>query len=235
MVSRPLILAASVAAFAASTFALPSLAGPDSDGLTAVVGTPQKDWTFELESGDLWTKVLPEIDDGPITIDTSNHYYDVVPIHFTASLRLTEVGLDDFLGGVFRGYSEFYFSAQYNKLVHSPKNENQYGGLMVGPRYNFVQPGWKVIPYFEVGVGLILADDDPEPRAHNTPEGGGLGQAENFGLDVALGLRYDLSEDFFVRLGAEYNHVSNAGLSEPRYANNGIDAFGPVFSFGYAF
>jgi hypothetical protein len=38
-----------------------------------------------------------------------------------------------------------------------------------------------------------------------------------------------------VRLGVEYQHLSNAGLSEPEEPNHPIDGLGPKLSFGYAF
>jgi opacity protein-like surface antigen len=176
----------------------------------------EKDWTIELGTGVSWSNVRS---------GEPNKAYTVVPISLTASLKLDEVGLDNYLGGWVRGYSEFFFRGDYEQIVHGP--ENHYEGIMVGPRYNFVQPGWKVIPYIEGGVGLGFADSNPEA--------GGLGQDFNFTFEVGAGAKYNITDDFFVRLGVEYQHVSNAGLSEPEEPNHPIDELGPKLSFGYSF
>ena len=175
-----------------------------------------KDWSIELGSGAAWSNVRS---------GQPNQAYTVVPISLTANLKLDDVSLDNFLGGVFRGYSEFYFEGQYEQIVHGP--ENHYEGIMVGPRYNFVQPGWKIIPYVEGGVGIGFADSNPTQ--------GGLGQDFNFSFSVGAGAKYNLSDDWYVRLGVEYQHVSNAGLSEPQFQNHPIDELGPRLSFGYNF
>jgi opacity protein-like surface antigen len=136
-----------------------------------------------------------------------------------------DVSLDHFLGGWLRGYTEFYFRGDYQQIVHGP--ENRFESIMVGPRYNFVQPGWKIVPFVEGGVGLGFADSNPT--------WGGLGQDFNFTFDAAAGVRYDINCDFFVRLAVQYQHVSNAGLSEPQFPNHPIDELGPKISFGYSF
>jgi opacity protein-like surface antigen len=140
-------------------------------------------------------------------------------------LKLDDVSLDNVLGGVLRGYTEFFFRGDYAQIVRGP--ENHYEGLIAGPRYNFVQPGWCIIPYVEGGVGFEFADSNPA--------GGGLGQDFNFTFMAGAGAKYNITDDFFVRLGVEYQHLSNAGLSEPQHPNHPIDALGPKLSFGYAF
>ncbi|SRR5260221_3023208 len=175
-----------------------------------------KDWTLELGSGALWSNVRS---------GAPNQAYTIVPISFTASLKLDEVSLDNFLGGWLRGYTEFYFRGDYDQIVHGP--ENHYAGVLFGPRYNFVQPGWVIIPFVEGGVGLGFADSNPQA--------GGLGEDFNFSFDVAAGAKYNINCDWFVRLAVEYQHISNAGLSEPTNPNHPIDALGPKLSFGYSF
>jgi opacity protein-like surface antigen len=174
----------------------------------------EKNWTLELGSGGLWSNVRTNED----------RAYTIVPISLTASLRLDEVSLDQELGGILRGYTEFFFRGDYDQIVHGP--ESHYEGLIVGPRYNFVQPNWKIIPYIEAGVGFVFADSNSNA--------GGLGQDFNFTVIAGTGVKYNITDDFFLRLGAEYQHISNAGLSDPT-PNNAIDALGPKLSFGYAF
>jgi opacity protein-like surface antigen len=188
----------------------------DAKDMKGVIPPPcgESDWTLELGSGGLWSNVRSDDDKA----------YTIIPVSLTASLRLDDVGLDHELGGILRGYSEFFFRADYDQIVHGP--ETHYEGLIVGPRYNFVQPNWKVIPYVEGGVGFVFADSNPAQ--------GGLGQDFNFTFIVGAGAKYNITDRFFVRLGAEYQHISNAGLSDP-IPNNAIDAVGPKLSFGYSF
>ena len=188
----------------------------DMKEITPPAVSDEKDWTLELGAGAAWSNVRS---------GQPNQSYTVVPISLTASLKLDDVSLDNFLGGYLRGYSEFFFSGQYEQIVHGP--ENHYEGIMVGPRYNFVQPGWKIIPYVEGGVGIGFADSNPAQ--------GGLGQDFNFSFEAGAGAKYNFTDDFFARLGVEYQHVSNAGLSEPQFPNHPIDELGPKISFGYSF
>jgi opacity protein-like surface antigen len=176
----------------------------------------EHDWTLELGSGVLFSNVRS---------GEPNQAYTIVPISLCASLKLDDVSLDNMWGGILRGYSEFYFRGDYDAIVRGP--ENRYEGLVVGPRYNFVQPNWKLIPYVEGGVGFVFAD--------SKPQFGGLGEDFNFTFTVGAGAKYMITDNFFARLGVEYQHVSNAGLSEPAAANHPIDALGPKLSFGYAF
>jgi opacity protein-like surface antigen len=175
-----------------------------------------KEWTLELGSGALWSNVRS---------GQPNQPYTIIPINLEASLKLDDVSLDNVAYGLLRGYSEFYFRGDFDPIVHGP--EHWYTGLMAGPRYNFVQPGWKVIPYIQGGVGFGFADSAPQRH--------GLGEDFNFTFEVGAGAKYMITDDFFARLGVEYQHVSNAGLSEPTNPNHPIDGLGPKLSFGYAF
>lgn len=216
-------LALASLAFAAALSLSPAMAGVETKSTDMKEITPpscgsctDKDWTIELGSGAGWSNVRS---------GQPNQAYTIVPITLNASLKLDDVSLDNFLGGWLRGYSEFYFEGQYEQIVHGP--ENHYEGIMVGPRYNFVQPGWKIIPYVEGGVGIGFAD--------SKPQFGGLGQDFNFSFEAGAGAKYLLCDDFYVRLGVVYQHVSNAGLSEPTNPNHPIDELGPQLSFGYSF
>jgi opacity protein-like surface antigen len=202
---------------AGTEMATPPSDGKDMKSMTpAPCGCTDKDWTLELGSGAFWSNVRS---------GQPNQAYTIIPITLTASLKLDDVSLDNELGGILRGYSEFYFRGDYDQIVHGP--ENHYEGLVVGPRYNFVQPGWKLIPYVEGGVGFEFADSNPQL--------GGLGQDFNFTFTVGAGAKYCITDSFYVRLGVEYQHLSNAGLSEPEEPNHPIDGLGPKLSFGYAF
>ena len=208
-----------VGALVAACLVPHALAGTDMKNTTEMKGmTPpecgEKDWTLELGSGAQFSNVR----------DDSYAGYTMVPIQITAGLKVDDVSLDNFLGGIFRGYTEFLFRGQYDYIAHGP--ENRYAGILVGPRYNFVQPGWKIIPYVEGNVGIGFADANPTQN--------GLGQDFNFTFETGAGAKYQIDCDWSVRLGVQYQHLSNAGLSSP-VKNNPIDAIGPVLSVGYSF
>jgi opacity protein-like surface antigen len=180
-----------------------------------------KIWSLEVGSGVQFSNVRESHLDG----------YTMVPANITLGLKLDDVSLDNFLGGYFRGYSEFLFQGFGYAITHGP--ESRIIGFNVGPRYNFVQPGWKVVPYVEGLVGLGFADSDPTVDGSGNPHG--LGQDFNFTFGVGGGFRYDICENWFVRAGIDYTHFSNAGLSEPAHPNRAIDALGPQVSIGTRF
>ncbi len=211
------LIAGALASFVALA-ALPVQAGTDMKGMQPSMCdcSTNHDWTLELGSGVSWSNVRS---------GQPNQAYTTVPISLTAALKLDDVSLDNYLGGVFRGYTDFFFRGDYEQIVHGP--ENHFEDFMVGPRYNFVQPGWKLIPFVEGGVGIGFADSNPAQ--------GGLGQDFNFTFEVAVGARYNFCNNWFVRAAAEYQHVSNAGLSEPQFPNHPIDELGPKLSVGFSF
>jgi len=192
-------------------------AGTDMSTITPpAVGTAsEKDWTMEFGSGVGFSNVR----------NSSDKSYTLIPFDLTASMKVDDVGLDDYLGGWLRGYTEFCFRGDFTDIASGP--EHYLAGLYVGPRYNFVQKGWKLVPYIGANVGFLFADANSAA--------GGLGQDFNFSFAVEAGARYNFNDSWFTRLGIEYRHVSNAGMSEPRFPNNAIDALGPQLSVGYAF
>jgi lipid A 3-O-deacylase len=182
----------------------------------------EHNWAVELSSGVLFSNVRT---------NDSHNGYTMVPVQLGAVYKIDDVSLDDFAGGVFRGNTEFLFRGDFYQEVYG--QENHLGGLSVGPRYNFVQPGWKIVPFVEGTVGILFADSNP--TSVDGQYSRGLGQDFNFTFGVAAGFRYDLSENWYLRLSANYVHVSNAGLSEPEHDNKPIDALGPQLGIGYRF
>jgi lipid A 3-O-deacylase len=188
----------------------------------------EKDWRLELGTGVLFSNVR---EDNP---DETG--YTLLPVTLTAGMKMDDVSLDHFLGGFLRGNTEFLFRADGVPVIHGP--ESRLLGISAGPRYNFVQPGWKVVPFVEGTVGIIFADSNPiilGTPGSDTAGQHGLGQDFNFMFGVALGARYDITDEWFLRGAIEYMHVSNAGMSEPQLQNRPIDALGPRLSLGYGF
>ena len=105
-----------------------------------------------------------------------------------------------------------------------------FGNVHVGPtglvRYNFVQPGWKVIPYIQGGAGIVYSDGykDKDQRA--------LGGMVEFTPQAAAGFRYLLNDEVSINLEANYEHISNAGI----YSRNlGTNAVGGQVGVSYFF
>ena len=203
----------------AMTVALCGLAGAaDVQPVAPPPGDKDKgDWTLEAGSGVLFSNVRSSSLDG----------YTLVPATLTASLKLDDPSDDE---GWWRGYTEFAFRPYDVAITHGP--ESRIVGMDFGPRYNFVRPGWKVVPFIGAMVGFGFANT----QAYSNPAVPyGLGQDFNFQFTVNTGVRYDINDSWFVRLTLEYVHFSNAGLSEPARQNRAIDAAGPQLSFGYRF
>jgi lipid A 3-O-deacylase len=99
---------------------------------------------------------------------------------------------------------------------------NYISGVTVWGRYNFVQPGWRVVPFFQVGLGLTATDLDRRI----------VGQVFNFNIEVGVGARYLLSSRWGIDLEYRYQHISNADTGPH---NLGINAHGPILGLSYFF
>ena len=178
-----------------------------------------REWTIEVGSGVLISDVRTDLPG-----------YTLVPADLTASIRVDDVSLDEFLGGVLRGNTEFFFRGFGNTVIHG--TESRFVGAGFGPRYNFVQKGWPVVPFVEGQAGFAFTDSQGV-----TVERGQIGQGQDFCFQfgIGTGVRYDITESWFLRLSAIYTHFSNAGLSDPGRKNRALDAAGPEMSFGYRF
>jgi hypothetical protein len=93
----------------------------------------------------------------------------------------------------------------------------------MGVRRNFVQPRWRIAPYFEgrLGLGNIDAKE---------PLGVRYAQGQDFTFTVMLGsgVRYNFNPRYSISAGVGYMHISNLYLSEPKYPNYGINVYGPM-------
>jgi len=148
--------------------------------------------------------------------------YSMIPMGVIFSQKLDDISLC----GWRRGFTEFFYSIYYTELTDGL--ENWISGISVGPRYNFQRDNRaKFIPFIESGVGVAFLD--------SRPEYGGMGQDFNFNFHVAIGGKYKINDDLFVRLTLPYMHYSNAGLSEPEHKNHAIDSFGVNVGIGLYF
>lgn len=89
-------------------------------------------------------------------------------------------------------------------------------------RYNFVQPRWQVVPYVQAGAGAELTDFDARL----------LGERFNFNLNIGVGARWFVAQNWSVDLECRYQHLSNAKLSPH---DIGVNAVGPMLGISYFF
>lgn len=95
------------------------------------------------------------------------------------------------------------------------------GGTIWG-RYNFVQPGARLVPFGQIGLGMVSTDINRRI----------VGQPFNFNIEVGLGTRYLLSEHWGLNLEFRYQHISNANTG---VHNLGINSYGPILGISYLF
>jgi len=145
--------------------------------------------------------------------------YEIGAEFLTARVRWGVVQSDSWL----RGYNQFYISAVAEPIFRGP--ENHYFGLNFGMRYNFARPGSRLIPYFSGGLGLGWIDSHP-----NIP--GAQGQDFTFNILTAAGISYQMSKHWKLNAGILYQHLSNAGQTDP---NPSLNLLGPQVGLNYSF
>jgi lipid A 3-O-deacylase len=167
---------------------------------------PQR-FEFAIESGYLFGAINPPAS------------YEIGAEFLTARIRWGVMQGDTWL----RGYNQFYISAIAEPIFRGI--ENHYFGLNLGMRYSFVRPGSRFVPYFSGGLGLGWVDSHPEIP-------GGQGQDFTFNILSAAGISYIVNDHWKLNVGALYQHLSNAGQTDP---NPSLNLFGPQVGVTYSF
>ncbi|MBA2623443.1 MAG: acyloxyacyl hydrolase [Chthoniobacterales bacterium] len=145
--------------------------------------------------------------------------YEVAAQFVTARLRWGTIERDGWL----RGYNQVYLLAMVEPILRGP--ENYYYGISVGFRYNFVQPNARFIPYISGGVGLGWLDSHADVF-------GAQGQDFTYNILSAIGVDYRVNDRLKVGVGGLYQHLSNAGQTDP---NPSLNLFGPQVSVTFEF
>ena len=130
--------------------------------------------------------------------------------------------LDSVTGeGWTRGNWEFMMCVEGGGIFGGPGEK-----ILPGPSfyvvYNFVQPGWDIVPYAGFGGGFLWPDSEVEE----------LGQNFNFTPQGFCGFRYLIHDKWSVNLEFHYHHMSSAGISK---RNTGIDGIGGMLGVSYFF
>jgi len=64
---------------------------------------------------------------------------------------------------------------------------------------------------------------------------GGLGSAFTFVITASGGLRYEINSRWATWIGVDYQHLSDAGISNGNKPNIGLDSLGVITGVGYGF
>ena len=160
-------------------------------------------FVFDVFLGDRYTKA-------PLN-------YTLVPV--IASLRWQ---MDD-VGGpwIFRGNWDLTASGAVTVIPRGP--ETRYFAWIMGVRRNFVPRHGRIAPYFDgrLGLGNI---DAKEPLGAIWAQG----QNFTFTMNMGSGVRYNFNPRYSISAGLNWMHISNLYLSEPKFANYGINVYGPM-------
>jgi len=149
---------------------------------------------------------------------TTSLKYTLVPV--IASLRWQ---MDDVGGpGIFRGNWDLTASGAVTIIPRGP--ETRYFAWIMGIRRNFVPRHGRFAPYFDgrLGLGDINAK---EPLGVLYAQG----QDFTFTVNMGSGVRYNFNPRYSISAGLNWMHISNLYLSEPKFANYGINVYGPMF------
>lgn len=150
--------------------------------------------------------------------------YTLIPLTAAVRWHLYDINGPGFL----RGNTDLIAGLNYTVIPKGP--ESYYVAFVTGPRYNFVQPNWRVVPYIEARFGAGFTDA-------KGPKGVPYAQGQDFTFTFSVGggLRYNFDPNYSVSLGWEYMHISNLYLSEPETTNFGINVIGPTLGVNIAF
>jgi hypothetical protein len=127
--------------------------------------------------------------------------------------------------GILRGNTEVLGEVFAGPIFQGPGSVAT--GLTLFLRYNFVQPGARLVPYFQVGGGGVYSDIE-----HGAPSGNAISLSVNFNLQATAGLRFEINRRWSALAEATYRHISNAGLHDPNY---GIDQLGGALGLSCTF
>jgi lipid A 3-O-deacylase len=127
---------------------------------------------------------------------------------------------ESFLAGAFEAILEITHSAIY----HGPGN--YLAGLTGLIRYNFLQPGWKTVPYVQIGAGAVYND------IYKDETQDAVGRSIEFTPQASVGVRYFLEDNWSLDGEVMYQHISNGNLST---RNGGINSFGGFVGLTYLF
>lgn len=131
----------------------------------------------------------------------------------------------DWFGGKLRAEQWLGVSLVGTAILRGP--ETHYFGIALASGTRLRQPGSRWSLQFDAHGGVGAIDSRGVPQ----------GQGQDFTITAIgrISVNYDVTRRVTISGGALYQHFSNAGLSEPKMRNTGLDTIGPAISVGYRF
>lgn len=125
---------------------------------------------------------------------------------FRIGYNLTGIIGDSWYRGCFQFVGELFLAEIFNTEGG--------GSIVVGPnalfRYNFIQENCPIVPYFQLGPGLVYTDTENNAIYLNYC----------FQLNAGAGLRWMINDKWAVSAEFDWHHMSNAGLGEHNAGSN---------------
>jgi hypothetical protein len=126
--------------------------------------------------------------------------------------------------GIFSGNFEILLGLGGGAIFQGPGHALGNGDTFI--RYNFVQKRAPLVPYFQLGAGLVVSDaaDDHTQRI--------IGRTLEASLQAGLGFKILLAPKWSLDLEADYQHISNANTAN---RNVGVNALGGLIGVSRCF
>jgi lipid A 3-O-deacylase len=141
---------------------------------------------------------------------------DYVTGYGQIAYTVTSPGSDGFFRGSFQLAPEIFGAG----ITHG--SGNYIAGATLWFRYNFVQPGWRLVPFIEAGGGGTTLDI---PHKYD-------GNDFNFNLDGSVGVRWFVADHWSLNAEYRFQHISNANLWS---RNIGVNTSGPAVGISFFF
>lgn len=146
----------------------------------------------------------------------SQNFHDVLRPQMNdidATARFGWMLTDPIFEGILRGNIEIIGEVFGGGFVKGPADG--LGGFTLFFQYNYVQPGWRFVPYWHAGGGGVYSDaSDSHPQRE-------LGSPLLFNAQAGFGTRFLCTEKWGLFLEVDWRHISNAGLAD---RNTGLNS-----------
>lgn len=131
-----------------------------------------------------------------------------------------------FFSGMLRGNFEFLFEGIGGEVFAGNDSGASFGGVSFLLRYNFVHPGCRIIPFYELGGGMLFNNIYLDNSQRE------VGQSFEFNLQNHVGVNFMLRDHLALTIDGGWTHISNANMAD---RNIGLDALGALFGVSYFF
>ncbi len=126
--------------------------------------------------------------------------------------------------GILRGNVEALGEVFAGGIFHGPGTA--VAGITGFLRYNFVQPGARIVPYFQGGGGVVYTGITAEESDN------AISLPVEFNLQAVGGIRFIVNSHWSVLTEMGYRHISNASIKSPNY---GVDQLGGNVGVAFSF